>query len=60
MPYFFDEVGKPKGNTALVQTPWAFYNTHENILTECGKPVSLLLMIILLFHTKRKHYFSTY
>ena len=37
MPYFFDENGKPKKKTALVQTPWAFHNTHENILTECGK-----------------------
>lgn len=37
MPYFFDEEGKSKKKTALVQTPWAFHNTHENILTECGK-----------------------
>ena len=37
MPYFFDATGKPKAKTALVQTPWAFHNTHENMLTECGK-----------------------
>ena len=37
MPYFFDQNGQTKKKTALVQTPWAFYNTHENMLTECGK-----------------------
>jgi len=46
MPYFFDEDGNPKDKTALVQTPWAFHNTHENILTECGE--SLLNSIMLL------------
>lgn len=37
LPYFFDENGVEKSEVALVQTPWAYYNTHENILTECGR-----------------------
>ena len=36
MPYFFDAQGNPKENVGLVQTPWGYYNTHSNLLTECG------------------------
>lgn len=36
IPYFFDQSGMPRAKVALVQTPWAYYNTHQNLLTECG------------------------
>ena len=36
MPYFFDSQGHPKEDVGLVQSPWGYYNTHSNILTECG------------------------
>jgi cellulose synthase/poly-beta-1,6-N-acetylglucosamine synthase-like glycosyltransferase len=34
VPHFFDEKGLSKDNIGLVQVPWAYYNTHRNILTE--------------------------
>lgn len=37
IPHFFDEDGGSKDNIALVQLPWCYYNTHQNLLTECGK-----------------------
>ena len=37
MPHFFDSNGYSKENIGLVQTPWAYYNVHENALTESGK-----------------------
>jgi cellulose synthase/poly-beta-1,6-N-acetylglucosamine synthase-like glycosyltransferase len=37
VPYFFDRDGKTISKIALVQTPWAYHNTHQNILTECGE-----------------------
>jgi cellulose synthase/poly-beta-1,6-N-acetylglucosamine synthase-like glycosyltransferase len=37
IPHFYDNEGNPKSNVGLVQAPWAYYNTHQNLLTECGK-----------------------
>ncbi|KAL3909885.1 MAG: hypothetical protein SGARI_002380, partial [Bacillariaceae sp.] len=34
IPQFFKYNGSPKTEIGLVQLPWAFYNTHQNILTE--------------------------
>jgi len=34
MPFFFDGKGEQVNRIGLVQTPWGYYNTHENILTE--------------------------
>lgn len=34
VPHFFDEDGNSKPRVGLVQCPWAYYNTHTNILTE--------------------------
>ena len=36
MPFFFDKDGESVERVGLVQTPWGYYNTHENILTETG------------------------
>jgi len=41
MPHFFDKIGDVKENIGLVQAPWAFYNIHQNLLTEAGKCVLL-------------------
>jgi len=41
MPFFFDKKGESVDRIGLVQTPWGYYNTHENILTETGKLASL-------------------
>lgn len=35
VPHFFYENGAAKYHIGLVQTPWSYYNTHENLLTEC-------------------------
>ena len=40
IPYFFDQDGNLLEKVALVQTPWGYYNTHQNILTECGKSIA--------------------
>jgi cellulose synthase/poly-beta-1,6-N-acetylglucosamine synthase-like glycosyltransferase len=32
MPLFFNEDGTCRQKIGLVQTPWAYYNTHQNIL----------------------------
>jgi hypothetical protein len=37
MPYFFTQAGETKNEIALVQTPWAYYNIHQNLLTEYGE-----------------------
>ena len=37
IPHFYDDNGKSKNHIGLVQTPWCYYNTHQNLLTECGK-----------------------
>jgi len=37
IPHFYDSNGKSKDHVGLVQTPWSYYNTHQNLLTECGK-----------------------
>ena len=44
MPHFYDKRGRPKNHVALVQTPWAFYNIHQNYLTESGKCVLTVLL----------------
>ena len=41
LPYFFDEAGETMKKTALVQSPWAFHNTHQSLLAECGEFRSL-------------------
>jgi len=37
IPHFYDNSGRLKDHIGLVQTPWSYYNTHQNLLTECGK-----------------------
>lgn len=37
LPYFYDEDGKTIEKRGLVQAPWAFHNTHQSLLAECGK-----------------------
>eukprot|EP00934_Nitzschia_sp_Nitz4_P007183 Nitzschia sp. Nitz4//scaffold26_size159584//147282//150785//NITZ4_002520-RA/size159584-processed-gene-0.248-mRNA-1//-1//CDS//3329545169//7173//frame0 len=34
VPHFFSKRGRQKRKVGLVQCPWAYYNTHENLLTE--------------------------
>lgn len=49
IPYFFDPNGLPRTKVALVQTPWAYYNTHQNLLTECGEYIHLATLEALVF-----------
>jgi cellulose synthase/poly-beta-1,6-N-acetylglucosamine synthase-like glycosyltransferase len=35
VPHFYDANGVSNDHIGLVQTPWSYYNTHENLLTEC-------------------------
>uniref|UniRef100_A0A7S4JMQ5 Sulfotransferase domain-containing protein n=1 Tax=Odontella aurita TaxID=265563 RepID=A0A7S4JMQ5_9STRA len=39
VPHFFDNLGHSKYDVGLVQAPWAYYNTHETLLTECDSLV---------------------
>jgi hypothetical protein len=34
MPYFFAKSGEENDKIGLVQTPWSYYNMHQNVLTE--------------------------
>ncbi|CAB9521393.1 Glucomannan 4-beta-mannosyltransferase [Seminavis robusta] len=34
IPHFFNRDGSPRTKIRLVATPWAYYNTHQNLLTE--------------------------
>jgi cellulose synthase/poly-beta-1,6-N-acetylglucosamine synthase-like glycosyltransferase len=34
MPYFFAKSGEENDKIGLVQTPWSYYNMHQNFLTE--------------------------
>jgi len=43
IPHFYHKNGKAKDHIGLVQTPWSYYNVHQNLLTECGKSPSLWL-----------------
>ena len=53
MPFFFDKDGESVERVGLVQTPWGYYNTHENILTETGTYMycSALYLQVFLFMT---------
>lgn len=39
MPFFYDPQGEVKPKIGLVQSAWAYYNIHQNLLTETGKPL---------------------
>jgi cellulose synthase/poly-beta-1,6-N-acetylglucosamine synthase-like glycosyltransferase len=46
IPHFFDEDGISKDHVALVQAPWCYYNTHQNLLTECGEYCTFAVPIV--------------
>ncbi len=35
IPHFYHRNGKAKDHIGLVQTPWSYYNVHQNLLMEC-------------------------
>jgi cellulose synthase/poly-beta-1,6-N-acetylglucosamine synthase-like glycosyltransferase len=43
IPYFYDEDGNSLAKVGLVQTPWGYYNTNQNLLTECGKSAECIV-----------------